>query len=125
MLLPSEGGYNGAFALALGRYSLNGARRWIDGVGGSRELEGANLGGEFVVEIERMLPSGLALIAGAGYRFAKISPVTQSGDLGGVITSGEKVLNDDGSNAALDLSGLFARVALSYCFGESSSVSGK
>jgi hypothetical protein len=97
LILHAEGGF----------YALVGSGVQASGVdNGTVNLDGSNIGGMFSVEGEFLqgAKKSWALDLGLGYRILKITPLTESGSIGGSPVSGT-LKNIDGSDAGLDLSG--------------------
>lgn len=108
-----------AISLLLGQYALSGATLKVENPGGGAatlDLSGSAFGGEVALEAEKSFGGQVAGTLMLGYRFAKITDVTTT--IGGVEA---RLLNDDGSNAALDLGGLNVGVGLRFYFGGSGS----
>jgi hypothetical protein len=100
--------------LAAGRYALSRAHVEYTYVDGTANFSGSTFGGVLELGGQKMLTERLSLVAGLGYRLARISRVRVSGTVGGSTSPPQDMLNEDGSRAAIDLSGLAVFVGLDF-----------
>lgn len=115
-LLTSEAG-NIYIGVSGGRYALSGAHVDYTYATGHLDFSGSTLGGFAELGGQWMLAGRLSVMGGLGYRSARIFPVRFSGTVDADTYAPQDYRNEDGSRAAIDLSGLTIFAALAFSLG--------
>lgn len=94
----------------------------LGGVGSYKEtMSGAGVSGIFGFGLETMFTDNVTFMVDFGYRYMPVKSFKYTGDFNAIVSpsgvaKGDQVLNHDGSQRALNMSGVFAGVGFRFYF---------